>query len=116
MDSTKNYDHYFANIAMGYGGRAELMDSVKEIVDEAKSSELAPADITEEFIHSRLLLKNDIDMVIRTGDVIRTSNFFPWQTAYAEWFFVKKMWPEFTKVDLKKCLEEYSKRERRMGK
>ncbi len=116
MEDTKPHKGHTLNLAMGYGGRAELVDTIKEIADEAKSSGIDLKEIDEAFVQERLGVKTDIDMVIRTGGVTRTSNFFPWQTAYAEWFFIEKMWPEFTKEDLKHCLEEFSKRERRMGK
>jgi undecaprenyl diphosphate synthase len=56
------------------------------------------------------------DLIIRTGGEKRTSNFLPWQSVYSEWFFLNKMWPEFTKQDLVKVLNEFNQRERRFGK
>ena len=55
------------------------------------------------------------DIVIRTGGEQRTSNFLPWQSVYSEWFFLKKTWPEFNKIDLKKVISTFNKRERRFG-
>lgn len=115
MEETKKHKNYTINFAMAYGGRSELIDCMKDLLEEASSGTLGPADLDEKLISERLLL-GDMDMVIRTGGVSRTSNFFPWQTAYAEWFFLKKMWPAVTKRDFFKCLVEYGKRERRMGK
>jgi undecaprenyl diphosphate synthase len=96
------------NIALNYGGRSEIVETVKDLVKNNKR-------ITEDSI-SKNLWNSDIDLVIRTGGAQRLSNFFIWQTAYAEFLFIKKYWPEFTEKDLDKAIEEYASRKRRYGK
>ncbi|MBW2980732.1 di-trans,poly-cis-decaprenylcistransferase [Candidatus Woesearchaeota archaeon] len=100
------------NFAMGYGGRAEIVNAVQELVKKKISSR----KINENMIKNYLYLKNDPEIVIRPGGEVRTSNFLMWQSAYSEWFFTNKLWPEFTKKDLVKVIAEYNSRERRFGK
>ena len=95
---------------MAYGGREEITDAVKKLV--AKGGE-----ITEENIQAEMWVPEDMDIMIRAGKVIRVSNFFIWQTSYAEMFFPDKYWPEFEKEDLIEIIDEFkAKRERRFGK
>ncbi len=72
--------------------------------------------ISQKSIEKNLLIKNDIDLVIRTGGAQRLSNFLPWQTTYAEYIYLKKFWPDFTKKDLVWCIKEFSRRKRRYGR
>ena len=72
--------------------------------------------ITEENFQKNLWLKTEPDLIIRTGGEKRTSNFLPWQATYSEWIFLDKMWPEFTKEDLKNSIKEFSERKRKFGK
>ncbi|HYD02679.1 MAG TPA: undecaprenyl diphosphate synthase family protein, partial [Alphaproteobacteria bacterium] len=72
--------------------------------------------INEKTIQENLYLESEPEIIIRTGGEIRTSNFLMWQSSYSEWFFIDKMWPEFTKEDLLKVLDEFKQRERRFGK
>ena len=90
----------------------EIVDAVKSIVAENPT----PNNITEEYVANHLYLNSDVDLVIRTGGAMRTSNFLPWQTIYSEWFFVEKTWPEMEREDFKAILDEFSSRERRFGK
>lgn len=106
---TKDYNDYIINFALGYGGRQEIIEGVKRLV---KSGE----EINEENFQKSLWLSDDIDLIIRTGGEKRTSNFLPWQSTYAEWIFLDKMWPEFEKQDLINCIEEFKNRKRRFGK
>lgn len=108
-EQTKNYKNYTINFAIAYGGREEIVDAVKKIVKEK-------AAVNEKNIEKNLWIKNNPDLIIRTGGEKRTSNFLPWQSTYSEWIFLDKMWPEFSKNDLKKCMKEYYNRERRYGK
>ena len=71
--------------------------------------------MTEKTIKNNLLVKDDIDLLIRTGGSKRISNFMPWQVAYAEMIVLKKYWPDVTKRDLVRCIKEYNKRQRRFG-
>jgi tritrans,polycis-undecaprenyl-diphosphate synthase [geranylgeranyl-diphosphate specific] len=108
-NQTKNNNNYQINIALAYGGRQEIIDTIKNLVKSKK-------EITEKNFEKNLWLNSSPDLVIRTGGEKRTSNFLPWQSAYSEWFFLDKMWPEFTKQDLSNILEEFKNRERRFGR
>ena len=110
MEKTKDYDNYTVNYALGYGGREEIIDTVKEIVVKGE-------EITEENIQKNLWVPENMDIAIRTSGEFRISNFFIWQANYAEWFFLDKYWPEFEKEDLVRILDEYNnKRKRRFGR
>ncbi|QOR36028.1 di-trans,poly-cis-decaprenylcistransferase [Clostridium sp. 'deep sea'] len=100
--------------AFNYGGRAEIIDVCKNLLDiNIKSSEL-----TEDIFRSNLYLPNvpDVDLVIRAGNEHRISNFLLWQIAYAELYMSEKLWPDFTAKDLTKAIEFYSNRNRKFGK
>jgi undecaprenyl diphosphate synthase len=105
---TKNNKKGILNLAISYGGRAEIIQAVRKIKGE----------ITEKKLNDNLWTKGlpDPDLIIRTGGEQRLSNFLTWQSAYAELYFTDKYWPEFTKKDLDEAFEEYSKRSRRFGK
>ena len=115
-EKTKGNDGYTLNMAMAYGGKEELADAMKKIAEKIKSGSLRPEDITEETIAENLYVQSEPDLIIRTGGEKRTSNFLMWQSAYSEWIFLDKKWPEFEKEDFEECLKEYSQRERRLGK
>ena len=99
------------NLALSYGGRGEIVQAVKNIVQK----KISPKKITESLI-SKNLWTSDLDMIIRTGKEKRISNFLIWQAAYAELYFLEKYWPAFNKRDLNKALAVYGKRKRRLGK
>jgi tritrans,polycis-undecaprenyl-diphosphate synthase [geranylgeranyl-diphosphate specific] len=108
-EKTRKYNKYIINFALAYGGRQEILSAIKRLVKEKK-------EINEKNFQNYLWLKDEPDFIIRTGGEKRTSNFLPWQSAYSEWIFFDKMWPEFTKKDLEKAINEFKKRERRFGK
>jgi len=108
---TKNNKEMTVNIALSYGGRAEIVEAFKKIIEKKIPAE----KITEEIIKENLWT-SDVDLIIRTGREQRTSNFLIWQGAYSELYFSPKYWPEFTEQDLDKALADYSDRQRRMGK
>lgn len=114
-EKTKSYSNHIINIAMGYGGREEVVDATIKISEQVKKGELDINKINEEIFSNNLYLKSDVDLIIRTSGEKRTSGFLPWQGTYAELIFVDKYWPEFEKEDLLKCIEEYSNRDRRKG-
>ena len=116
MKDTEQNEEYTVNFAMAYGGREEILDTVKKIGEDIKIGKIAPDDITEEVFGSYLYLNSEPDLIIRTGGDKRTSNFLMWQSPYSEWFFIDKFWPEFEKEDLVNILGEFSERERRFGK
>jgi tritrans,polycis-undecaprenyl-diphosphate synthase [geranylgeranyl-diphosphate specific] len=97
------------NFALAYGGRQEITDAVRKIIKAGLKS------IDDKTIAGYLYLKSEPDIVIRPGGEVRTSNFLTWQSVYSEFVFLDKLWPEFTKGDLIKCIREFSQRERRFG-
>jgi len=116
VNKTKNNKKYFFNIALGYGGREEIIRAVKKISTLTKKNKINTNQINQELFQKYLYLESEPDMIIRTGGDYRTSNFLPWQSIYSEWFFINKKWPEFEKQDFINCLNEFSKRQRRFGK
>jgi undecaprenyl diphosphate synthase len=100
-------------VAFNYGGRAEIVDAVRDIV----RSGIAPDMITEELISQHLHTKGlpDPDLIIRTSGEFRTSNFLIWQGAYAEYYVTPTLWPDFDKEELYKALVTYGERNRRYG-
>ena len=116
MDKTKNYSKYMVNLAMAYGGRAEIVDAVKRIGEKIKKGDLDVKSINEKMFNDNLYMGDDADLIIRTGGEKRTSGFLPWQGAYAELVFVDKLFPEFEKEDFLQCIKEFQGRKRRFGK
>src|SRR3989338_1165145 len=115
MEKTKQNKGFKVNFAMGYGGRAEIVDSIKKIIKKIKNKKINERDIDEKLIAQNLYLQDEPDIVIRPGGEKRVSNFFIWQSYYSEWFFIDKLWPEFTKQDLIEVIDEFKERERRFG-
>ena len=114
VNITKNNTRGVLNIALNYGGRAEIIDMVKK----ALTLHLKPRLVTEKSL-SRLLYVPDIpdpDLIIRTSGEQRLSGFLPWQGAYSELFFSEKYWPDFDEGDLDQAIAIYSQRQRRFGK
>lgn len=112
MDKTKKNNKFFVNFALAYGGRQEVIDAVKRLWRE----NIDVNKLNEEMFSKYLYLEGNPDIIIRTGGEKRTSNFLIWQGSYSELMFIDKLWPEFGKEDFVKCIEEFSKRERRFGK
>ncbi|NQV08625.1 di-trans,poly-cis-decaprenylcistransferase [Candidatus Woesearchaeota archaeon] len=116
MVKTKNHNKYVVNFAMAYGGRAEVTDAAKKIAQQVKDGKLDVEEINEEVFKKNLYMADEPDMIIRTGNVTRISNFLSFQGAYSEYFFLEKMWPEFEKEDLIECIEDYKTRKRTFGR
>ena len=118
VERTKNNTGVHFNIALNYGGRAEIVRAAKEIAKEVEDKKISIEDINEDLLSKRLYTANqpDPDLVIRTSGEMRTSNFLPWQIAYSEFLFVDKNWPDFKDEDLDNAIIEYQKRSRRLGK
>ena len=118
--ATKDYDRFYLNIALAYGGRAEIVDAAKEIAVKVKDGSLNPDDIDEELIEGHLytsyLPQPDPDLIIRTSGVARLSNFLIWQSAYSELFIVDVYWPDFREIDLERAIRSFQNRHRRYGK
>ena len=105
------------NIALNYGGRAEIIKAVKEISEKYKNNEIELHEIDEKMVSNHLYTKQDPDpdLLIRTSGEIRTSGFLPWQIVYSEFLFLEKLWPDFTEKDLDEAIEIYKKRNRKFG-
>ena len=101
------------NMAINYGGRDEIVNAVKNIVEKGYS----PDEISEDLISSELYTAGqpDPDFIIRPSGEYRLSNYLIWQSAYAEYWFSDVLWPDFKPHHLDKALEEYSRRNRRFG-
>lgn len=113
VELTKANDRMVLNVAFNYGGRAEIVDAARHIVSDG----IKPEDVDEELFGTYLYTADlpDVDLLIRTGDETRLSNFLIWQTAYSEYHFTKVLWPDFNKKDIDRALLSYSKRKRRFG-
>jgi len=110
---TKNNAQFHLNLAVSYGGKWDITQAAKKVVEEGIPVE----EITEETIAQRLSTAglSDPDLIIRAGGEKRLSNFLLWQAAYAELYFCPKYWPDFTEHDLEEAIEEYARRQRRFG-
>lgn len=117
-NKTKNNTGMVLTLALNYGGKEEIVDAVKSISNKVKNSIISPEKVDESTIIDHLYTRNlpPVDLLIRTSGEERISNFLLWQIAYAELYFTKTLWPDFTKEDLNKALSDYCKRERRFGK
>jgi undecaprenyl diphosphate synthase len=113
IDLTRNNDRLILNIAFNYGGRAEIVDCVKAIVNGGYSAE----EVTEDLISRHLYTAScpDPDLIIRTSGELRTSNFLIWQAAYAEYYVTPVFWPDFDREELHKALVTFGARDRRFG-
>ncbi len=117
IERTKNNTGVVFNIALNYGGRAEIIRAIKEISNKVKENEIQIEDIDEELVSKNLYTNGmpDPDLLIRTSGEIRLSNFLPWQLVYTEFLFVEKNWPDFLEKDLEDAIEVYQKRTRKFG-
>ena len=116
-EATKNNGGLNFQIALNYGSRDEIVRAVRKIARDAKDGKLEPESITSEVISSYLDTHDipDPDLLIRTSGEERLSNFLLWQLAYSEFYFTDVLWPDFTKEELMKAIEQYNSRDRRYG-
>ncbi|BCM89822.1 ditrans,polycis-undecaprenyl-diphosphate synthase ((2E,6E)-farnesyl-diphosphate specific) [Abditibacteriota bacterium] len=116
-NSTRRNTGLVLNLALNYGGRAEIADAFKNLITRVQDGLLRIEEVTEEAI-SRALYTGDLpepDLMIRTGGEMRISNFLPWQIAYAELWITNTLWPEFAPKELRRAIHDFQVRERRVG-
>ncbi|HKM43812.1 MAG TPA: isoprenyl transferase [Limnochordia bacterium] len=116
-ETTVNNQGLTLNIAFNYGGRQEMLNVVKSLVEQVAQGEITVDDINEKAIASLLYTHPtpDPDLVIRTGGEMRLSNFLLWQAAYSEFYVTDVLWPDFGEDDFERALQTYAGRERRFG-
>lgn len=115
---TKDNSRFQLNIAVSYGGRAEIVDAVKKIGQGIQDGEISPDEINEEMFSKNLYTEGirDPDLIIRTSGEERLSGFLLWQSAYSELYFSEVYWPAFRMIDFWRAIRVYQQRERRYGK
>jgi undecaprenyl diphosphate synthase len=113
LELTKDNDRLILNVAFNYGGRAEILHAVQQMLADG----ISPDELDEELFSSYLFTRGlpDPDLVIRTSGELRISNFLIWQAAYAEYYATPCYWPDFGRKELYEALDAYSQRERRFG-
>jgi tritrans,polycis-undecaprenyl-diphosphate synthase [geranylgeranyl-diphosphate specific] len=118
-EATADYSNYYLNVAVAYGGRAEIIDAVKKMSELIIKGVLKPEDVNEElfekFLYTSHLPYPHPDLIIRTSGEERLSGFLLWQSAYSELCFLDVYWPEFRYIDLLRAIRTYQKRQRRFG-
>jgi undecaprenyl diphosphate synthase len=114
---TAKYNKITVNIALNYGGRAELKSAVKSIAQKVKDGELSVDDITEQTISENIYTAGqpDPDIIVRPSGEYRLSNFLTWQSAYSEFWFSDILWPDFTEEHVNEILYDFQNRNRRFG-
>jgi tritrans,polycis-undecaprenyl-diphosphate synthase [geranylgeranyl-diphosphate specific] len=117
---TSVYSDHYLNIAVAYGGRAEITDVIRSIAKDVKSGTISPDTISEDTVSKRLytayLPNQEPDLIIRTSGEERMSGFLLWQGAYSELVFVDVFWPDFRFIDLLRAVRTYQRRRRRYGR
>ncbi len=117
MERTRDNTGLKLNIALNYGGHAELLRAAQRLARRVQAGEMQPEEITKEDFEAELYTAGlpPVDLLIRTSGEVRTSNFLPWQTAYAEMIFDPVLWPDYDRAHYLKNLREYAARDRRYG-
>jgi undecaprenyl diphosphate synthase len=114
IELTKNNDRITLNVAFNYGGRAEILDAVRRMIQDHVSPEQVDEKLFSNYLYTAGL--PDPDLIIRTAGEMRLSNFLIWQAAYAEYYTTPTYWPDFDKQELYHALLAFSQRQRRFGK
>jgi undecaprenyl diphosphate synthase len=116
-ERTRDNDGLILNVAFNYGGRQEILDTVRAVVNDVLNGKISPDGINEQTISERLYTAGqpDPDLLIRPAGDLRISNFLLWQLAYTEFWISPVMWPDFRRTDLIKAILDFQRRERRFG-
>ena len=115
---TRDNQSLTLNIAANYGGKWEMVNACRKIVDKCQAGELSPEALTEDTFSEQTTLADqpEVDLLIRTGGDMRISNFLLWHIAYAELYFTNTLWPDFDEAEFAAAVEEFSSRQRRYGR
>ena len=118
MEATKHQNGMVLNLALSYGGRAEIVRMVQKIAKKVMGGEIDQEKITPDVISDHLYTKGipDPELLIRTSGEMRISNFLLWQIAYTEIFITETLWPDFSEEEFVQILKEYQRRDRRFGR
>ena len=118
METTKNNQAVYFNVAINYGSRLEIVKACRSIAEKIEQGELKPEAIDESLLSEYLYTSDspDPDLLIRTSGEMRLSNFLLWQMAYTEIYVTDTLWPDFNQQELLHALESYQKRDRRFGR
>lgn len=118
-NATQNYDDHFLNIALAYGGRAEIVDAARKIAEKVREGELSSEKVDEKIFERHLYTSHmpnqDPDLIVRTSGEERLSGFLLWQSAYSELCFLDVYWPDFRLIDLLRAVRTFQNRKRRFG-
>ena len=116
-ESTKHYTKRLFNIAIGYYGRLEIIDSFKKIIKDVQDGKISIDDVDEDLVSKNLYTEglDDPNLIIRTSGEERLSGFLLWQSSYSELYFCETLWPELRKVDFIRAIRSYQARDRRFG-
>jgi short-chain Z-isoprenyl diphosphate synthase len=120
-EATQGYEGFFLNVAVGYGGRQEIVDAVQHLLKERLTRgmpfEAAIDEVTADNLEKYLYTYDlpDPELIIRTSGEVRLSGFLLWQSAYSEFYFCDAYWPAFRRIDLLRAIRSYQQRERRFG-
>ena len=121
-EATANYENFCLNVAVGYGGRQEVVDAVQSLLRDwggqgmslGEIADRLTADVIGKYLYTYDL--PDPDLIIRTSGEVRLSGFLLWQSAYSEYYFCDAYWPAFRKIDLLRAIRSYQQRQRRFGR
>ena len=117
MEITRDNTGMVLAMALNYSGRGEIVDATRAIAEKVGHGQLRPEDIDERLFGAHLYTKElaDPDLLIRTADELRVSNFLLWQISYSEFYITETLWPDFDASDLEKAIVAYAERDRRFG-
>ena len=115
--ATEHYDKRVFNIAIGYDGRLEIVDSIKKIIEDVQEGKITIDDVDEDMVSKNLYTAGlaDPNLIIRTSGEERLSGFLLWQSSYSELYCCETLWPELRKVDFIRAIRSYQARDRRFG-